>query len=146
MMEDLYAEFLLGLHGFNSEERYEALLNETFLNDPNNGFLLEPEACSHDFRSTKGCFMRYWGDSCAGINADTFGKRLFAGLESVYNANAFSIADFGKHCTLLWQDIPSELAQTEPFWTLCYADDALSWGDEVQTRTLYEKAFSFYND
>ena len=132
MMEELYAEFLLGLHGFNSEERYEALLNETFLNDPNNSFLLELEACSHDFRSTKGCFMRYWGDSCAGINAD--------------NANAFSIADFGKHCTLLWQDIPSELAQTEPFWTLCYADDALSWGDEVQTRTLYEKAFSFYND
>ena len=90
--------------------------------------------------------MLYWGDSCAEINADAFGKHLFAGLESVYNANTFSIADFGKHCALLWHDIPSELAQTEPFWTLCYADDALSWGDEAQTRTLYEKAFSFYND
>ena len=146
MMEELYAECLLGLHGFNSEAQYEALLNESFLNDPSNSFLLGLEECSHDFRSTKGYFMHYWGDSCAEINADAFGKHLFAGLKSVYNANAFSIADFGKHCALLWHNIPSELAQTEPFWTLCYADDCLSWGDEAQTRMLYEKAFSFYND
>lgn len=144
-MEEIYAEFLLSLHGFHSEAQYEAQLNKAFLNDPSNGFLLELEECSHDFRSTKGCFMRYWGDSCAEINADAFGKRLLAGLESVYHTNTFTLADFGKRCALLWQDIPSNLAQTEPFWTLCYADDSLSWGDEAQTKTLYEKAFAFFD-
>lgn len=32
----------------------------------------------------------------------------------------------------------------EPFHTLSYADDPLSWNDEKQTRKLYEELFEFY--
>lgn len=41
--------------------------------------------------------------------------------------------------------LPQETGQKEPFKALCYADDCLSWGDEKQTRELYEKAFQYYS-
>lgn len=142
-MENLYAEFLLWYHGFTTKETYEALLNESFLNSTNN-ILLELEEISSDLLDTRGRFMRYWDYECPTFDSDTFGKRLFSGLERVYKSNNFSIDDFGKKCNLLWKDLPSGLEQTEPFWTLIYADDCLSWGDETQTRKLYEKVFAFY--
>lgn len=36
------------------------------------------------------------------------------------------------------------LDEEQPFWTLSYADDPLSWGDEEQSKALYEEAFDFY--
>ena len=144
-METLYAEFLLWFHGFNSGERYEALLNENFLNSPNNDALLELEECSSNMLDTHGRFMRYWTYEHPSLNPGIFGKQLFLGLKSVYDANAFSIEDFSKRCFLLWESIPSGIDQTEPFWILDYAGDCLSWGDEAQTRSLFDKAFSFYD-
>ncbi len=32
------------------------------------------------------------------------------------------------------------------FWTLSYADDPLSWGDEKQTSYTYERMLSYYRD
>ena len=32
----------------------------------------------------------------------------------------------------------------EPFQALCYADDSLSWGDEDQTKNIYEYALNYY--
>ena len=142
-MENLYAEFLLWYHGFTTNEAYEALLNESFLNGTNN-ILLELEEVSSDLLNTLGRFMRYWDYECLTFDSDIFGKRLFSGLERVYKSNSFSIEAFGQMCNLLWKDLPTGLEQTEPFWTLIYADDCLSWGDETQTRKLYEKAFAFY--
>lgn len=46
----------------------------------------------------------------------------------------------------LWQYLPSELSEKEPFDILCYADDLLSWGDEKQCRELYEKALFYYDN
>lgn len=142
-MEMLYAEFLLWLHGFNSGEEYETLLNERFLSSSQQDILLDLEYSSH-MLDTKELFLRYWGYACPALNPDTFGKILFAGLKRVYEANAFCIEEFGRRCYQLWNDIPASLNQIEPFWTLGYADDCLSWGDEAQTRRLYEKAFSYY--
>ena len=143
-MELLYAEFLLWFHGFNSGERYEALLNDQFINNPNNGLLLELEELSANILDTHGRFMRYWTYEQPSLKANVFGKQLFLGLKSIYDANSFSIEDFSKRCFLLWQSLPCRIAQAEPFWTLDYAGDCLSWGDEVQTRSLFHKAFSFY--
>jgi hypothetical protein len=36
--------------------------------------------------------------------------------------------------------------QMEPFWTLSYADDPLSWGEERQTHEIYEKMFGYYEN
>ncbi len=142
-MEKLYAEYLLWLHGFYSGERYETLLDACFLNSSED-ILLDLEMCSSPMRDARGRFLRYWSYECPIFDADTFGKSLFAGLKTVYEAGAFCIEDFGRRCYQLWKDIPDSLNQTEPFFILCYADDCLSWGDEAQTRNLYEQAFSFY--
>lgn len=34
--------------------------------------------------------------------------------------------------------------QIEPFHTLSYDDNPLSWGDEEQTRKIYEDFFDFH--
>ena len=144
-MEELYAEVLLWLHGFTSNEDYEALLNESFLNDTKNELLFELEECSSDLKSTYGRFHRYWNYECPEFDSASFGKRLFEGLEKVYISNRFSSEAFGKQCNRLWGSLPSELCTNEPFHTLIYADECLEWQNgEVQTRELYEKAFSFY--
>lgn len=44
----------------------------------------------------------------------------------------------------LWEELPQEVQMKEPFWALNYADDPLSWGDEEQTRELYEKMMNYY--
>ena len=39
-----------------------------------------------------------------------------------------------------------EFVSSDPFFTMCYADDPLSWGDKDQTRELYEQMFRFYDE
>lgn len=143
-MEILYAEFLLWFHGFQTNESYEALLHERFLNHPEQDILLELEMVSSHVLDTRGRFMRYWNYECFVFDADVFGKRLFAGLEKAYRSNKLPIDKFGTQCQWLWQDFSADFHLREPFWTLSYADECLSWGDEPQTRMLYEKAFAYY--
>lgn len=144
-MERLYAEFLLWKHNLESSNRYEELLNKYFLLNPENEFLLELEECSNDISKTNECFLQYWTYKHPVINSSDFGKSLFYSLRHIYESNELTIEDFGKHCYLLWQDLPPLIHRTEAFCTLSYADDPLSWDDEAQTRQLYEKAFSFYD-
>lgn len=144
-MEKLYAEFLLWKHGFHPGEKYEKLLNKMFLSDSNNDFLLELEECSTDTLNTSEHFLRYWTYKHHELDTNVFGKYLFFSLNLVYHSTTISIEDFGNQCYLLWKDFPPPLDHIEPFWTLSYADDPLSWGDEAQTRGLYEKAFAFYD-
>ena len=46
----------------------------------------------------------------------------------------------------LWESLPGNLQNMEPFWSLCYADEPLTWGDEAQTRSLYETMLSYYEE
>jgi len=75
-MENLYAEFLLWYHGFTTNEAYEALLNESFLNGTNN-ILLELEEVSSDLLNTRGRFMRYWDYECLPLILIYLGKGFF---------------------------------------------------------------------
>ena len=68
---------------------------------------------------------------------------MFRGLEAVYKSDSISIPEYGSRCYQLWIYL-SYVRHIEPFFSLSYADDCLSWGDEAQTRKLYGKAFSFY--
>ena len=79
------------------------------------------------------------------LDRDLFGKRLFAGLKCAYDIELLEISDFGIRCNKLWHMLPNAMIAVEPFHTLIYADDPLSWGDEEQTRKLYERAFVFYD-
>ena len=142
----IVCELLLWFVGFFSGERYNSLLDEKFLKKPENDLYLELEECSANLLDTLGRFKRHWDYECSDFNRELFGRRLFSGLRDAYDADVFEIADFGNRCCQLWHQLPSDIDQLEPFHTLIYGDDPLSWGDEKQARMLYEKAFAFYDN
>ena len=143
-MEELYAELLLWYIGFHTSDRYRSILDEKFLNDSENDIYLDLEECSAILLDSMGRFKRYWDYECHEFNKDVFGTQLFKSLKVTYDENLFDISEFGKRCYKLWNMFPNSIDQIEPFHILSYADDPLSWGDEAQTRELYEKAFSYY--
>lgn len=60
-----------------------------------------------------------------------------------YYANT-EIKVFAGKMYSLWESLPGNIQDEQPFFVLCYADDPLSWGDEKQTRELYEHMLNFY--
>ncbi len=145
-MEVLFAELLLWYVGFHSSERYNALLDEQFLSDSENGLYLELEGYATNLLDSMGRFKRYWDYECSEFNRDLFGKQLFEGLKFSYDRNCYELSVFGNRCCKLWHMLPDSIKQIEPFHSLIYADEPLSWGDEMQTRELYEKAFQYYDE
>lgn len=144
MMNELYAAFLLSVYGFRSKEQYEVLLHECFLNEPDNDILLELEECSWSQLNTSGRFIRYWTYGGGVLNSEIFGSKLLAGVKEVYDSSSLPIEEFAHRTYQLWKLLPEHIAYEQPFWTLNYAGDYLSWGDKVQTRKSYEEAFAFY--
>ena len=143
-MERLYAEALLWSQGFHGEERYTALLDELFLEDPSNQLYLQLEECSET--ETLELLAR-WAEENEDFDADAFGTQLFAALEAAYAQHATTYDDleeFGRRCYQLWHLLPMQLMDNEPFLTLAYGDDPLDRGDEGGARKLYEAAFAFY--
>ncbi len=146
-LEKLYAEALLWCFGFKSGEEYQSLLNECFTRNSADDIFFQLEQCSSDLNDTMSIFFRFYEyDSNAPFNVDEFGMCLFDGLNQAYDSNVFGIDVFGERCYALWNRLPSSLHQIEPFWTLSYADDCLSYNDESQTRKLYEDAFLYYKN
>lgn len=143
-MERLICKSLLWKIGLTTGEDYNKTLDEMFLTNSNNDMLLELESCSSNCKTTFDVLQRYWKYKCNDFSVDTFGKCLLEDLKTTYFSNIFSIENYVKMCYSLWQHLPSELNTIEPFHTLSYADDPLSWNDEKQTKKLYEELFEFY--
>ncbi len=146
-MEGLYALALLWSMNLCSEEQYNVALNEVFLNDVTSSeLLLKLESCSNNCKNTFAILYHYFTYEATLTDLDQFGKVLFANLRRVYESNRFSIEAFGEKCYAIWNILPGYINDKQPFWALSYADDPLSWGDEAQSRSLYESAFGFYNE
>ena len=143
-MEKLICKSLLWKIGLTDGNDYSKTLDKMFLSDVNNELLLELESCSFDYDTAFDILQRFWKYECKNFFVDIFGRCLTEDLKTVYESNDFTIEDFGKKCYSLWQQLPNELNTMEPFHTLCYADDPLSWGDEEQARKIYEEFFDFY--
>ncbi len=143
-MEKLICKSLLWKIGLTDGTDYSKTLDKMFLSDVNNELLLELESCSYDYDTAFDILQRFWKYECKNFSVDTFGRCLTENLKVVYESNVYSIEDFGIKCYSLWQQLPDELNTTEPFHSLCYADDPLSWGDEEQARKIYEEFFDFY--
>ena len=125
-------------------QEYIVHLDRLFSETPNNKILLELEECSNNYKETFARLIRYFEYETNTFDSYIFGKTLFNGLEIVYKSDVYTIAEFGKICYQLWNLLPGFLVQEQPFRTLSYADDPLSWGDEKQSRIMYEEAFRFY--
>ena len=79
------------------------------------------------------------------VDYEVFGKILMKKLKEYYKGTS-DIKYFTDRMYNLWEDLPGQIQDIEPFWTLCYADDPLSWGDEEQTKSIYENMMNFYED
>ena len=145
-MEKLFAFAYLWAWDLDDEQVYRDILDNMFMNSPENELLLELEGLVSSYKESFFRIKRYFDYENASFDKNLFGKYLFEGLEKVYVSNKISIKEFSKRAYEIWNILPRDIVEEEPFFTLSYADDPLSWGDEKQTRDLYEKAFSFYKD
>ncbi len=131
--------------GLSDKNDYVSELDRLFLENPEDDLLLKLEELDYD-RAAAWARLGWLADR---LNIDVFGKELFAALEKVYRENRFPLAEFGSRCYELWRALPYHPYQYEhikPFDTLTYADDPLSYGDEGQSRDLYEAAFDYYKE
>ena len=71
-----------------------------------------------------------------------FGDQLMSELKTVYEES--DIVGFSEKMYDLWKLLPDKINNEEPFYTLNYVGDCLSYGDEIQCRELYECALNYY--
>ena len=75
----------------------------------------------------------------------------------LYQAGLFPAGPYRETLDFLFRDDPEDplllelewtakdmLQKQQPFWSLSYADDPMSWGDETQSRELYRDMLAFY--
>jgi len=140
-MEELLAYAYLLEMDLISEEIYEDKLNELFLEDPTDEDLLELEFLNRKRKETVRYIRTHinYND----MDIDKFGKVLFELLKPIYES--IDIHRFGNAMYSLWESLPGNLQDIQPFEVLCYADDPLSWRDEIQCREIYEAMLDYYS-
>ena len=138
-MEELFVYALLYSEGFDVWTMYAKALDKLFLENPEN-----EEYLSLEGMTPKEAVLHSISIMC-GSEFDTgrFGKILMKSLRRIYEE--LSLEVFGRKMYSLWMKLPGCIGQEEPFFTFCYADDCLSYGDENQCRQLYEEAMRYYD-
>ncbi len=144
-MEELFIYAVLFQNGLAEREDYLKKMDDLFLKDETNDCLLELEFCSRDSKKSLSILMNYWLYTPMPLQGELFGRPLVTGLKNVYRQRKMDLDEFGKRAFGVWQMLPHQISMKEPFWTLSYADDCLSWGDRARARELYEGIFDFYN-
>ncbi|MCH5279760.1 MAG: hypothetical protein J1E60_08255 [Christensenellaceae bacterium] len=143
-MEALLAKIILWMNDLGTQGDYNSLLDEKFLEDPNNELLQELEWRSSDFAKTTEAIYHYFLHEQSRYSINAFGKALFAGLEEVYKANIISLEEFGARCYRLYSCLPTEVFDVEPFYKLSFADEVLLYCEEDDAREWYEEIFDFF--
>ena len=141
-MEELLVYAILLDEELVIENEYGKRLDELFLNNPENNDLLYLE-WETDIKKAI-TYVRTHIDY-KNFNLERFGRILMRKLKMIY-VNCSDIKYFANRMYSLWKSLPGNIQNIEPFWILCYADDPLSWGDEKQTRDIYEHMLSYYED
>lgn len=139
-MEELLAYAILLYEELVAENEYSKRLDELFLDNPENDDLLYLE-WETDIKKAI-VYVRIHTDY-KNLDLERFGRILMSKLKIVY-VNCSDIKCFASRMYSLWKSLPGSVQNIEPFWTLSYADDPLSWGDEEQTRNIYEHMLSYY--
>lgn len=142
IVEELLVYAILLYEDLVTENEYSKRLDELFLNDPENEDLLYLE-WETDIK--KAIIYIRTNIDYNNLDIERFGRILINKLKAVY-VNCSDIKCFASRMYNLWESLPGGIQNIEPFWTLCYADDPLSWGDEEQTRNIYEYMLDYYKD
>ncbi|MCI8628812.1 MAG: hypothetical protein HFE57_04795 [Firmicutes bacterium] len=139
-MEELLVYAILLYQNIITEEMYQKRLNELFLKDIENEIFLKLE---WETDINKAIIYIRTHINYQNINHEEFGKSLMEVLKKYYEC-CTSIEQFSEKMYLLWKSLPGEIQDKQPFFTLSYADDPLSWEDEKQTRFIYENMLNYY--
>ncbi|WP_291581309.1 hypothetical protein [Clostridium sp. UBA6640] len=144
MIERVIAYLILWSVGFIEYEIYSKEIDNLFLKEENSDLLLELEYCFNDSQKSISALNKYMHAGDIIYDCKKFGVVFFELLENIYESENMDINEFAKKAYKVWNLLPSDIAGEEPFRTLSYADDCLSYGDEMQTREFYKKSFKFY--
>ena len=131
-MDELIVYAILCSIGYERYDEYREKLDQLFLQNPQDEVLLDLEGSSYKDAMLHLCYL-FTEEQ---LDIVQFSKKLMNKLKDIYVAES-NLEDFGKRMYQLWQYLPNELSEEEPFHILSYADDPLSWGDEKQCRELY---------
>ena len=143
-MEELLAYAILLYEDIVTEEEYQKRLDALFLEHPDDRILLDLE-CETDIQEAVIYIRTQLDYGYIGLHPETFGRTLMKKLKDYYD-RCTDLRQFGSKMHSVWESLPGRLYNQEPFWTLSYADDPLSWGDEEQTRSFYERMFAYYEE
>ncbi len=145
-MEELLVYGILLYEELVTENEYNKRLDELFLSTPEKDDLFDDLLYLESETDIKKAiiYVRTHIDY-NNLDLDLFGKILMSKLKEVYD-NYSDIGEFAGRMFNLWESLPGNLQTIEPFWTLSYADDPLSWGDQEQTRNIYERMLYYYRD
>lgn len=141
-MEELLAFALLLYEEIVTEDEYNKRLDELFLDNPENEDLLYLEWETNIKEAIK--YIRTHIDYNT-LDYEQFGRILMSMLKVCYK-NCSDIKSFANRMYNLWENLPGNIQDREPFFTLCYADDPLWWGNEEQSRKIYEDMLNYYKD
>lgn len=143
IMEELLAYAILFCEGIIvTEDLYQKRRDELFLKNLDNEMLLYLE-WETDIKKAVTYIKTHV--NYQDINREAFGRALMEKLKEYYD-NCADIEEFAGRMYGLWESLPGNIQNEEPFWTLSYADDPLSWGAEEQTRLIYEKMLNYYKE
>ena len=143
-LEKLLACVLLMGEGLITTEAYQMVLDELFLEAPEDELLLALEWTS-DQREARKLILRQSSAPDVVLDTDVFARFLFQKLEQIWASGCYTLAEFGQHTYRLWEVLPRQLQEEDPLRVLAYADDPLSWHDEQTSLRIYEKLFRFYD-
>ena len=143
-MEELLAYAILLYEDIVTEEEYQERLDALFLGRPDDRTLLDLE-CETDIQEAV-IYIRTRADyGYIGLHPETFGRVLMEKLRDYYT-RCTDLRRFGSKMYSLWESLPGNLQNMEPFWSLCYADAFPHWNDEAQTRSFFEIMLSYYEE
>lgn len=138
-MEELFVYAILCGLGFEKYDKYKETLDHLFELNPTDEILLD--LYDREYKDAMLHIHSIMNEYV--LNCERFGKCLMRELRDVYLS--IEITEFGKKMYELWKRLPYAInGMEEPFFVLSYADDCLSYGDEIQYRELYESMFEFY--
>ena len=138
-MEELFVYALLYSEGFDVWTMYSDTLDKLFIGNPENEEYLSLEEMTPKEAVLHSISVMHRSD----FDPNNFGKIFMNSLQQIYEDTSIEI--FAGKMYSLWNKLPEFINKEEPFFTLCYADDCLSYGDENQCRQLYEKAMNYYD-
>ena len=140
-MEELFVYTILICNGFDLEDEFQSHLDEMFINNPNNNVLFELE-CMDNIKN-QVIYIRA-NFEYNNINIESFGKTLIEKLRILYCST--DLPYLASKMYQVWESLPGNIQDIEPFHTLTYGDEPLCYNDEQQSRLLIEKMLSYYEN